>query len=78
MIKTKRVSRTITEDVINKVTCDWCEKPFDKTTTQCNGYGELNLYFGYGSIYDDDKWIAEICDDCFEKHLKKKMRLGSK
>lgn len=76
MLKTKEVEVKRTETEIDEATCDWCGKRFSPQMTSMNGYGEINLFFGYGSKFDDDKWIAEICDDCFEKHLKPKMRLS--
>lgn len=63
------------ETQIEKATCDWCGIEFPKETIKMEGYGEVNIFFGYGSKYDEDeKWIGEICDECFEKHLKPKMR----
>jgi len=75
MLKTKEVvvpKRKVTK--LDKSFCDWCGKEFTGEIMQCNGYGTVIIGFGYGSIYDDSKWEGEICDDCFEKKFKKKLR----
>lgn len=74
MIKLKEVEVKEIRREIEKATCDWCNKEFEKSTFECNGWGDVHIKFGYGSRYDDDLWIGEICDECFEKHLKSKMR----
>ena len=77
MIDQKVVVRKVKEYCIVKVKCDWCRKTWTKVRGQ--PYGEINITFGYGSIYDcieGERYIAEICDDCFKKHFLKKARLG--
>jgi len=56
---------------------DWCGVAFKGRIMDSEGYGEVNIYFGFGSSYDDDRWLAEICDGCFETYFKARMRLES-
>ena len=66
------IRKQITTDVecISKIKCDWCgkESKLEDTIT------EFKIQFGVGSKYDDDMYVADICDDCFDKHLKNKMK----
>ena len=64
------------ETQIEEATCDWCGIGFPKGAINSESYGEVNIFFGFDSEYDEEKWIGEICDDCFEKHLKPKMRIS--
>ena len=74
MIKIKKIKEeTIREEVI-EAWCDFCEEKFDDMTVECNGYGQIVIGFGYGSVYDDERWNGEICDKCFDKHFKDKLR----
>ena len=75
MIKTKTVEvKTHTTKII-EAKCDWCGEKVKDDTLQVSGYGQLSIHFGWDSEYDDDRWDGEICDRCFEKYLKPKMRL---
>ena len=65
MIKTKQIEVKNKEEIVIEASCDFCGKKFDKVTVDCCGYGHLGLSFGYGSKFDDDHFVLEICDDCF-------------
>ena len=65
MIKKKLIKTEKEEEVVDEVFCSFCGKEFDKTTTSCNGFGQIHISFGYGSIFDDEHFNLEVCDDCF-------------
>ena len=67
MIVRKKIKEEIEKEVIEKATCSFCGKEFDKITTECEGFGSIIFNFGYGSSFDGDKFKLEICDDCFLK-----------
>jgi len=69
MIKTKKIVKKIEKEIIEEATCSFCGKKFDKITTECSGFGTINFSFGYGSIFDDEHFHLEICDDCFLKRF---------
>ena len=50
-----------------EASCDFCGHKFDKTTVNCNGFGQLGISFGFGSSFDDDYFKLQICDKCFIK-----------
>lgn len=62
------------KEIIKKAFCDFCGKEFDKITVECGGYGRLMLGFGYGSSFDDDTFVLEICDSCFLKMFGEKLK----
>jgi hypothetical protein len=75
MIEQEIIKRTIKDYDIIFVKCDWCKKTWKKPQGQ--PYGEINITFGYGSEYDcieGERYIAEICDNCFKKIFLKKTR----
>lgn len=78
VIETEKVPVVTEEQRITKVNCDWCGKEIKFPDSFCAGqpYGEVNVSFGFGSKYDciDGRYIAEVCDVCFEKHFIKIMR----
>jgi hypothetical protein len=74
MIGKEKVTSEVTRENISGVTCDWCGKEFGDIEVKCEGYGRVDITFGYGSIHDGDVYKAEICDDCFEKIFSKKAR----
>ncbi len=53
------------EEYITEVYCDFCGSKFDEVTTLSNGFGQVNISFGYGSKFDDDGFNLQICDKCF-------------
>jgi len=65
----------VPKEKLTAVTCDFCGKEFDETVVECSGFGQIKVEFGYPSNYDGDVYKAEICDDCFLKLFKKKLRL---
>jgi hypothetical protein len=65
MIETETIEVKKEEVRTKKVFCSFCGKEFDERTTECNGYGSLNFYFGFGSCFDDSRFSLEICDFCF-------------
>jgi hypothetical protein len=68
MIKEKTIKVEREEKVVDKAFCSFCGKEFDKVTTSSNGFGQIHFSFGYGSGFDNDCFILEICDDCFIKN----------
>lgn len=71
----KIVKEEIETEKVITVSCDFCQKEFDKLTVQCEGFGSINIEFGYGSKYDGIRYSGEICDNCFEIHFKEKLRI---
>jgi len=63
------------EEKLISVICDFCGKEFEKSWLSCEGYGQIKIEFGYPSNFDGDVWEGEICDDCFRKLFKDKIRL---
>ena len=78
MIELKTIKVEVPEVKIISGKCDWCRGGFDKEDLKMNyqPYGEVEIKFGYPSEHDDEKWIGEICDKCFDKYLKPKLRLS--
>ena len=76
MIKTKKIK--VEEDSIVDIYCDWCKRRFRVGQVNCDkklvGGGQGEIYFGYGSIFDDDTYKFEICDNCFKQNVKDKAR----
>ncbi len=66
---TEKVKEEMTKENVIEVTCDWCKKKFDDLTVECEGYGNVSVSFGYGSIRDEETCEGEICDECFLKYL---------
>lgn len=78
MIKLKTIQVKTSETKVVSGKCDWCGNPFDKEVLKLDNhpYGEVEVRFGFGSNFDSEEWIGEICDDCFTKHLKPKIRFN--
>lgn len=53
------------EEEIVSASCSFCGLMFDKEMVKCNGFGEIKVGFGYGSVFDDDVFELQICDKCF-------------
>jgi hypothetical protein len=68
MIKEKIIKVEKEEKITDKAFCSFCKKEFDEVTTSFNGFGQMHISFGYGSGFDNDCFILEICDDCFLKN----------
>jgi len=65
----------IEAETVVSVNCDFCGEYFIKDWLRCEGYGQIKIEFGYPSNFDGDVWGGEICDDCFRKLFKDKLRL---
>ena len=65
----------VEKEELTTVICDFCGKKFDKDWIECKGFGQIKVEFGYPSNYDGDVYKAEICDDCFKKLFKDKLKL---
>lgn len=78
MIKSETIKVEVPEVKIISGECDWCANKFDKEDLKrgFQPYGEVEVRFNYPSEHDEEKWIGEICDKCFDKYLKPKMRLS--
>jgi len=75
MKKFKIEKKEIEAETVVSVSCDFCGKEFEGSWITCEGYGEIEIEFGYPSKYDGNAYAAEICDECFEKLFKDKIRL---
>lgn len=73
-----RVYEEEKEEIITKklvkASCDFCGEDFDITSVECKGFGNLKINFGYGSRFDGSEFRGEVCDDCFAKLFKNKIR----
>jgi len=69
MIKTEVVLRE-KKEIVEK-TCSFCGF---KVTEFFGTIGNMDIYFGYGSLYDDNRYSFQICDDCFDKMIVKKTK----
>jgi hypothetical protein len=73
MITNKIIRVTRRHVEIDQIFCDWCEEEIkDKDLKEFKGYGKVNIEFGFGSCYDEERFQYHICDRCFEI-LKKNM-----
>lgn len=75
MRKHKAVEVTVKKEVLLEVFCDFCGKKIDGAFIACKGFGQIKIEFGYPSNYDGDVYFGELCDDCFKKLFKDKIRL---
>jgi len=75
MKKFKIEKKEIEAETVVSVKCDFCGGEFIKDWIICEGYGQITIEFGYPSEHDGDIWEGEICDVCFNKHFKYKLRL---
>jgi len=65
----------IEAETVVSVSCDFCGKEFEEGWLICEGHGQIKIEFGYPSEHDGDVWAGEICDECFKKLFKHKLRL---
>ena len=70
----EKIVKVPAETVVS-VICDFCGAEFIKDWIICEGYGQIKIEFGYPSNFDGDVWAGEICDECFKKLFKHKLRL---
>ena len=75
MKKFKIEKKEIEAETVVSVSCDFCGKEFEGSWISCEGYGQITIEFGYPSEHDGDIWEGEICDECFKKVFKDKLRL---
>lgn len=57
------------EEVLDKITCDWCEKVIYEQEKHFTEGGTLHIHFGYGSDFDMDIYNFDICNNCFKEHI---------
>ena len=50
---------------MNKTICNICGKEFDMWDQQ-EGFG-LHYHVGYGSRFDGDRILVDMCCDCFDE-----------
>ena len=75
MLNVKEVKKTVTSLKILDIKCDWCGKVIPiNDNIRVGDITSFEIYFGYGSENDTSFYTAEICDNCFKKHLKLHMR----
>ena len=72
---TKKTTKQVEEEEVVEVICDWCKEPFKEEFIDCFGYGTIEVSFGYPSKFDGNDFDGEICDKCFEKHIKPHLRV---
>lgn len=65
MIEKETIEVKSEKEVVSRAFCSFCNKEFDERTIMCGGWGTINIGFGFGSNFDDDKFQLEICDKCF-------------
>lgn len=54
------------EELLTKITCNQCGKESEETTFDpC--IKSFSVGFGYGSIFDMERWCFELCEDCLIK-----------
>ena len=63
----------VEEEELIKVICDFCGKEIDESFIECEGFGKIQIGFGYPSKIDGAVYTGEICDDCFIKLFKDKL-----
>ena len=71
----KIIYETTTKEEISlkESRCLFCDIITYSSNHKCKTQGFIEVYFGYGSKYDDDEYQSGICDRCFNKYLRKKM-----
>ena len=74
MKKYKIVKKIIEKEELVKVTCDFCGSEFNESFIHYKAFGKINITSGYSSKYDVRTFEGEICDSCFEKLFKSKLR----
>ncbi len=69
MIKTKEVSKTMTETDV--IICDACKKEIKKNRfNEFNDYYHIDKVWGYHSNNDGRHDSYDICEECYGKMLK--------
>jgi len=61
------------EEKLTIVICDFCGEEIDKNYVEHEGFGKVQIGFGYPSDYDGAVYTGDICDDCFGKLFKGKL-----
>ena len=49
--------------VLESTVCNKCGKKFNNERIG-NPITEIEINFGYGSKYDNQKWVFDLCDEC--------------
>ncbi len=77
MKKYQTVKSVKETEEVNEVQCDICGvKSTPIAGMAIDPYIEtVQIYFGYGSRYDDNLFEIDICDDCFANTLEKHGRM---
>jgi len=72
----KKIKVEKEEEITDEIICDFCGKKYKADEDgRCNEpYGTFDIVFGYGSAHDMDRWWGHICDGCFEKTIKPKLK----
>lgn len=63
----KYKSIKVEEEKLTTVICDFCGGKLSKSLVECEGFGKIQIGFGYPSKFDGCVYTGEICDDCFDK-----------
>jgi len=74
MRKYKRVKVKVEKSELVAVICDFCKKEIDESFVEHGGFGRIKISFGYPSKFDLTYFEGEICDECFEKLFKEKLK----
>ena len=64
----KKVTQPVEE--LDKVFCNKCGAQIDEAIVKYEGFGQLDLSFGYGSCFDGDQYRGDLCDRCGELLIK--------
>ena len=75
MRKHRTIEIKVKKELLLEVFCDFCKKKIDNNFVDYEGFGQIKIEFSYPSNYDGDVYTGEICDDCFKKHFKNKLKL---
>ncbi len=64
---TKKITKPL--DKITEVICDICGNSCNAGMN--NEYLSMETHWGYESNKDTERWTAQICEECVDKHLVK-------
>ncbi|WP_433744509.1 hypothetical protein [Falsibacillus pallidus] len=58
------------KEILKSVKCNKCGKtelfngPEDKNLLKLNDFHTFDIKFGYGSKYDEQRWMFDLCESC--------------
>ena len=62
----------VTKKVLKSITCNKCGKSKEITDFgfEQDEFHSLNLSFGYGSGFDEERWKFDLCESCLVDFVK--------